>query len=172
VKNVLRHHLTTFMLVGSLMAIAPSAVSAQAQRVALSGTETILFVGEPAHVWTADGWTKFSGDVLTGPFAFSGTGVSLAGTVTRNDKAMLDSARDGRVEGTVTYVDANSGVACQGPSSGDLTNLGFVGNVNAPCSDGGLLQGDLQDTQLLYDSQGNVLGASGTFSGALLRRNG
>ena len=59
-------------------------------------------------------------------FAFSGAGgVSLAGTLTRIVDVKLNSALDGFLKGPVSYVDARTGVTCQGNETGKLTNNFF-----------------------------------------------
>jgi hypothetical protein len=45
----------------------------------------------------------------------------------------------------VTYTDSGSGVICSGIRRGKLTNLLLTAQIVAPCSDGSLLKGTLQD---------------------------
>jgi hypothetical protein len=159
------------VIAGLLLSAAPTTAGARTQTTALSGEER-LFFGPPTRTWSGDGWTLVRGLPLTGTFAFSGAGVSLVGTVTRVDNARYDAAGNGTAEGVIGFTDTRMGVTCRGPSPGKLVAFAFVGNVVAPCSDGRLLRGDVRDTGLIFDAQGNVIGVTGEFNGVLLTPGG
>jgi len=67
------------------LALLPGAAPAlaRAQQVVVAGTDDRFF-GVPASVIVADGWTQIRGLPLTGTFAFSGAGVTLAGAEPRS----------------------------------------------------------------------------------------
>jgi len=84
------------------------------------------------------------------------------------DIVRADADGNGSVQGVVTLVDADTGLTCQGPSNGKLSGWALEASVLAHCSDGSTLHGSLQDTGVIFDSEGNVIGVISAFSGALL----
>ena len=148
----------------SLISVSGASASAGTP---VSGSQTVLFTGTGYRLWSSDGWTHTKYYSGAGTFAFSGDGVSLSGTVSRRDITKADADGNGSVEGVVTYVNANDGVTCQGPSNGKLTNWALAASVLAHCSDGSTLHGSLQDTGVVFDDQGNVIGLTTDFSGTL-----
>jgi hypothetical protein len=152
------------------LALLPRAVPAlaQAQRTALVGTEQRFF-GVPARVWVADGLTQIRGLPLTGTFAYSGAGVTLAGPETQLANGILDAHGNGITWGVGTYTDAATGVTCTGPVRGKITNFLATLNVVAPCSDGALLKGTLQDIETFPPGQAPPIWVRSDFNGVLLR---
>ncbi len=140
---------------------------AGAQQTAITGTDTRFF-GVPEQVWSAGATTQIRGLALTGTFAFSGAGVTLAGTETQVTNATLFAGGDGITWGNVTYTDAATGVTCTGTIIGKITDALATLKVNARCSDGKLLKGTLQDVST--DPPGQVPPSSVTsqFTGVLL----
>jgi hypothetical protein len=161
-----------FILVSSVLFAAPTAAIARAQKTAVSGDQQATVSGPPGSVRSAGKWTIITTAPLTAKFAFSGDGVSFAGTLTRVVDVRIDAALNGTLRGTVSYVDTNMGVTCTGHHEGKLTNNFFTGKVVAPCSDGSLLQGTLQDTKLTYDQAGNLIAVESHFTGTLLNPHG
>lgn len=111
-----------------------------AEQTAITGTETRHF-GVPDRVWNVGSVTQIRGLALTGTFAFSGEGVTLAGTETVVTNATLFGGGDGFTWGVATYTDAASGVTRPGTVIGQITNVFGTLKLNAPCSDGKLLKG-------------------------------
>src|SRR5207247_5983025 len=105
---------------------------------------------------------------LTGTFAFSGAGVTLAGPETQLVNARVDANGNGQSWGKVTYTDAATGATCRGIVQGPLTNGLITATVVAPCSDGSLLKGTLQDTLTLPHGQVPPSEVRSTFTGVLL----
>ena len=150
-------------------AVLPGATPAraQAQQVGVAGTEDRFF-GVPASVSVADGWTQIRGLPITGTFAFSGPGVTLAGPETVLVDGKVDANGNGRSWGKVTYTDAATGVMCSGIVQGAITQGLITATVVAPCSDGALLTGTVQDTLTLPPGQVPPSEVRSTFTGVLL----
>jgi hypothetical protein len=130
----------------ALLLTATTAV-AMAERTALSGTEDIFIAGPPARVWEADGWVQQREIAFTGTFDFG----ALKGTETQLVNAKLNPLTgEGHVWGVVTYTDSSSGISCSGIRNGRLTNFLLTATIVAPCSDGSLLKGTLQDIELIF----------------------
>jgi hypothetical protein len=140
---------------------------AQAQRTALTGSEQRYF-GVPARAWVAGGVTQIRDLPLTGTFAFSGAGVTLAGSETVLANAVLDGNGNGITWAVNTYTDAASGVTCTGPVGGKITNFLATLSVVAPCSDGALLKGTLQDVETFPAGQAPPVWVRSHFDGVLL----
>jgi hypothetical protein len=140
---------------------------ARAERTALTGTEQRFF-GVPDRVWAADGLTQIRGLALTGTFAFSGEGITLAGSQTQVSNATLDANANGHTWGEVTYTDAATGVTCTGPVLGKITQGLATLKVVAPCSDGTLLKGTVQDTSTDPPGQAPPASVMSDFNGVLL----
>ena len=120
---------------------------AKAERTAVEGTEDIFIAGAPGRVWEADGWVQQRDIPFTGTFDFG----ELKGTETQLVNAKLNPATgEGHVWGTVTYTDSATGITCSGIRQGQLTNFLLTAKVVARCSDGSLLNGTLQDVQLIF----------------------
>ena len=151
------------------LALLPGAAPAlaRAQQVVVAGTDDRFF-GVPASVIVADGWTQIRGLPLTGTFAFSGAGVTLAGAETQIVDAKMDANGDGRSWGHVTYTDVATGVTCTGIIQGPLTHGLITASVVAPCSNGGLLKGTLHDTLTLPPHQAPPSEVRSNFNGTLL----
>ena len=161
-------YLFRFVSILVLLASLLSASGASAKTgTPVSGTQTTLFALTFDRIWTAGPWTQLRGYGGTGEFAFVGDGTSLSGAVTRMDNTKTDADGTGRLHGYITYVDENTGVICQGPTNGTLTNWALTASVNAHCSDGSTLHGNTQDTGVVFDGQGNVIGLTTSFSGTL-----
>jgi hypothetical protein len=129
----------------SLRPGAPDAPKApQAQVTAMTGSEQRFF-GPPASVWVSNGLTEVRGVKLTGTFAFSGSGVNLAGTETVVTNASLDATNNGYTWGTNTYTDTATGLKCTGAVNGPLVNSLATLIIVAPCRNGGMLVGTVQD---------------------------
>ena len=159
--------LALFMIVGLLLSAAPNAAFARAQKTALSGDQKAATSFANAAFQSVGKWTVITNAQLTGSFAFSGEGVTLTGTLTRVVNVKLDAAKNGILWGTVSYVDASTGLTCTGFNRGTLSNDYFRGEIVASCSDGSLLQGRLQDTVLTYDA-GNLVAVESHFTGILI----
>jgi hypothetical protein len=167
VRTELRR-LAFLVIVGALLAVAPGTAGAKAQETALSGVQTVAFEGDGARIWSAGPWTQFRNFTLAGSFTYDGPGVTLSGTLTRIVNVKIDVNGNGFLNGTDTYVDASTGVICEGVETGKLLNGSFfTGILTAPCSDGSLLKGNVQDTQLVLDNQGNLIGTVSQFTGVL-----
>jgi hypothetical protein len=132
----------TNMSLGSDAPAAPQAL--QAKVTAITGSEQRFF-GPPASVWVSNGLTQVRGVPLTGTFAFSGRGVKLAGTETVVTNASLDDTNNGYTWGTNTYTDTATGLKCTGSANGPLINSLATLIIVAPCSNGGMLVGTVQD---------------------------
>lgn len=157
--------LLPLMLLASQAFAAPG--FAPAQRTPLTGSEQRYF-GVPARVWVAGGLTQIRGLALTGTFAFSGESVTLAGSLAVLTNAVLDAYGNGITWGEVTYTDAASGVTCTGPVRGKITNGLAILSVVAPCSDGALLKGTLQDVETFPPGQVPPASVRSDFDGELL----
>jgi hypothetical protein len=145
-----------------------AATQARAERTALTGTEQRFF-GVPDRVWAADGLTQIRGLQLSGHFAFSGAGITLAGEETQVSNATLDAAAGhGHTWGVVTYTDAATGVTCTGPVVGEIKNFLATLTVVAPCSDGTLLKGTVQDKSTDPPGQAPPVSVMSDFNGVLL----
>ncbi len=157
------------LLLLSVLATAAFAAPARtgAEKTPLTGTETRHF-GVPDRVWNAGSVTQIRGLALTGTFAFSGEGVNLAGTETVVTNATLFGGGGGITWGVATYTDTATGVTCTGTVIGQIIDALGTLKLNAPCSDGKLLRGTLQDVST--DPPGQVPPSSVTsqFTGVLL----
>jgi hypothetical protein len=141
---------------------------ARAQRIALTGTETRYF-GAPERVWAADGLTQIRGLKLTGTFAYSGAGITLAGPLTVLSNATLDATGiGGNTWSMATYTDTATGVTCTGPVVGKIINALGTLTVVAPCSDGALLMGTLQDVETYPQDVAPPIWVRSNFNGVLL----
>ena len=151
------------------MAVLPRAAPtlAQAQQVTVAGTEDRFF-GVPDSIIVADGWTQIRGLPITGTFAFNGAGVTLAGPETVLVDGKVDVNGNGRSWGKATYADAATGVTCSGIVQGPITQGLITATVVAPCSDGSLLKGTVQDTLTLPPGQVPPSEVMSTFTGVLL----
>jgi len=161
--NLLRSRTARATLVSVALALAllPGVMPAlaQAQRTALSGTEVKAFnFGTVSCAWDAGPWHLDQDITATGTFNFG----ALKSTVVwvANDRLELSSG-DGRVWGKITYT-ADNGVTCQGTGGGKLTGYLLNAQIVAPCSDGSLLKGTLQDVS------NDLIGLHSTFEGELL----
>ena len=135
-----------FVVLLALLLTATTAF-AQAGRTALSGTEDNFVAGAPARVWEADGWVQQRDVAFTGTFDFG----AIKGTETQLDNAKLNPATgEGHIWGSVTYTDSATGIRCSGIRQGQLTNSLLTAEIVAPCSDGSLLSGTVQDVQLIF----------------------
>lgn len=135
-------------------------------RIVLTGSEERFF-GVPGRAWVADGKTEIRDLPLTGHFAFSGDGMTFAGTETQMTNATLDGI-NGITWGTVTYTDAATGFQCAGAVFGTITNgLGTL-TVLAGCSNGGLLKGTLYDRETMPAGQAPPDSVRSDFEGVLL----
>jgi hypothetical protein len=136
-----------FVVLLLALLLTATTASAQAERTALSGTEDAFIAGPPALVWEADGWVQQRDVPFTGTFDFG----AMKGTETQLDNAKLNPATgEGHVWGTVMYTDSATGTTCSGIRQGQLTNFLLTATIVAPCSDGSLLRGTLQDLQLVF----------------------
>lgn len=140
-------------------------VLAKSDHTSLSGTEHMFF-GIPGKVWLADSLVQQRDVPLTGTFDF---GV-MKGTETQVSNATLDPATgNGRVWGTVTYIDDATGITCSGVRVGSLEHFLITATIIAPCSDGSLLKGTLQDTGIVVPPGSPVpTEVYSSFSGELL----
>lgn len=161
-----------FCLVAGLLSVAPSATYARAVRTAVSGDQSATVSVANATFQSAGRWTIITNGQLTGNFQFTGEGVTLAGPFTRVVNVKIDAGNNGILWGTVRYVDTRTGVTCSGFNHGTLTNNFLTGKLVAACSDGSLLQGTLQDTNLTYDNQGHLIAVATHFDGTFLNANG
>jgi len=131
---------------------------ASAQRTVLNGTEHKFF-GVPERTWTAGPWEIHANQTLPGTFDFG----ALKGTLVWVANDQIDfSTGNGHVWGKVSYTDTASGVICAGTVEGKITAFFLNANIVAPCSDGALMQGTLQDTfnngvEILSNFHGELL---------------
>jgi hypothetical protein len=120
---------------------------AKAGRMALEGEEHIAIAGAPRSVQEADEWLQLRDIPFEGIFDFG----TMSGTETQLLNAKINPATgEGHVWGIVTYTDNVSGVTCSGLREGKLTNFYITAKIVAPCSDGSLLRGTLQDIELTF----------------------
>jgi hypothetical protein len=139
---------------------------ARAQHIALTGEE-IRYFGPAEGVRFADGWTQIRGQQLTGTFSFSGEGFTLEGTHAVLCNARLDGT-NGFAWCEVTYTDTATGMTCTGHVNGEITDaLGHHALV-APCSDGSLLKGTLQDVEIYPPNVAPPEWVRSEFQGVLL----
>jgi hypothetical protein len=131
---------------------------AQAQRTVLAGTEHKYF-GIPERTWSAGPWEIHANQTLPGTFDFGALKGSLVWVA--NDQIDF-STGNGHVWGKVSYTDTASGVTCSGTVDGKITAFFLNANIVAPCSDGSLMRGTLQDTS------NNGIEINSTFNGELL----
>jgi|GEM_PF-2446245 len=137
------------------------------QRIAIAGEE-VRYFGPPDRVWFADGWTQIRSQQLTGTFSFSGDGITLEGTHTVLCDAKLDGP-NGLAWCDVTYTDAASGVTCTGHVNVKITDALGNQTLVAPCSDGTLLKGTLQDVETYPPNVAPPIWVRSEFQGELLR---
>ena len=157
------------LLLLSVLATAGFAAPAHApgpKETPLTGTETRHF-GVPGRVWTVGSVTQIRDLPLTGTFAFSGEGVTLAGTETVVTNATLFDG-GGITWGVATYTDAATGVTCTGTVIGEITDALGTLKLNARCSDGKLLKGTLQDVSTDPPGQAPPSSVTSEFTGVLL----
>lgn len=134
------------VLVSALL-LTTTTVFAKAERIALEGTEDIFITGAPGSMWEADGWLQQRDVPFTGTFDFG----TLSGTETQLVNAKVNPVTgEGRVWGVVTYTDRSTGITCTGILEAKLTNFLRTAKVVAPCSDGSLLKGTIQDIELIF----------------------
>jgi hypothetical protein len=120
---------------------------AKAERISLEGTEDVFIAGAPGRVWEADGWIQLRDVPFAGTFNFG----TMGGTETQLVNARLNPVTgEGRVWGVVTYMDSSTGITCTGILEAKLTNFLRTAKVVAPCSDGSLLKGTIQDFELIF----------------------
>jgi hypothetical protein len=75
----------------------------------------------------------------------------ISGTQTQLVNARLNPVTgEGRVWGVVEYTVSATGITCSGIIEARLTNLLRTAKVVAPCSDGSLLRGTIQDVELIF----------------------
>jgi hypothetical protein len=155
-----------------LASLALASGASAAAGTPVSGSKTVYFtaIGQrDSRSWTSDGWNHEKYYAAAGSFALAGDGVALSGEATHEDFYRADTAGNGIVHGVMTFTDEATGVICQGPHRGKITHWAIVGAVEAHCSDGSTLHASLQDTGVVIDGQGNVLGVITAISGTLQR---
>jgi hypothetical protein len=136
-----------FVVLVLILLLIVTPALAQAERTVLEGTEDIFIAGAPGRVWEADGWSQQRDVPFTGTFDF---GV-MQSTETQLVNAKLNPLTgEGRVWGVVTYTDSSTGITCSGILEAKLTNFLRTAKVVAPCSDGSLLKGTIQDIELIF----------------------
>jgi len=133
------------VLLGSLLTVTTA--RAQAGRTSLDGTEYVSIAGAPGRVWEAHGWIQLRDAPFEGTFDFG----TMSGTLSQLVNARVNPVTgEGRVWGVVTYTDSATGITCSGILEARLTNFLRTAKVVAPCSDGSLLKGTIQDTELIF----------------------
>lgn len=139
--------LSILIVVLLALPLAVTTAFARAERISLEGTEDVFIAGAPGRAWEANRWVQLRDVPFAGTFNFG----TMSGTGTQLVNARLNPATgEGRVWGTVTYTDSSTGVTCTGILEARLTNLLRTAEVVAPCSDGSLLKGTIQDTELIF----------------------
>lgn len=142
-KTVMR--ILIAILLASLLTVTTA--FAKAERISLEGTEDVFIAGAPGRAWEADGWVQLRAVPFAGTFNFG----TVSGTETQLVNARLNPVTgEGRVWGTVTYTDSSTGITCTGILEARLTNFLRTADVVAPCSDGALLKGTIQDIELIF----------------------
>jgi hypothetical protein len=142
-----KKYVASFIVLLLAVMLTATTALAEANRVTLSGTEHMFASGAPGRVWIADGWIQQRAVPFTGTFDFG----AMKGTETQFANATLNPATgEGHVWGVVTYTDSSSGITCSGIREGKLTNFLLTATIVAPCNDGSLLKGTLQDTMLNF----------------------
>jgi hypothetical protein len=139
----------TFVSIVIVLALllSVSTVLAKAERTALEGEEHVAMAGAPGSVQETDGWIQLRDIPFAGTFDFG----TMSGTETQLLNAKVNPATgDGHVWGMVTYTDSAAGVTCSGLREGNLTNFYITAKIVAPCSDGSILKGTLQDIELVF----------------------
>jgi hypothetical protein len=132
-------------LLGSLLTVTPA--FANAGWTSLDGTEHVSNTGAPARAWGADEWIQLRDVPFAGTFDYG----TISGTQTQLVNARLNPATgEGRVWGVVEYTISATGITCSGIIEARLTNLFRTAKVVAPCSDGSLLKGTIQDIELIF----------------------
>jgi len=140
-------HISVFIVLVMAVLLTATTALAKADRVILSGIEHMFASGAPGRVWVADGRVQQRDAPFTGTFEFG----ALKGTETQLANATLNPATgEGHVWGVVTYTDSSTGITCSGIREGTLTHFLLTAKIVAPCSDGSLLKGNLQDTLLNF----------------------
>lgn len=133
------------VLLASLLTVTTAL--AKAERLSLEGTEDVFITGAPGRVWEADAWVQLRDVPFAGAFNFG----TMSGTETQLVNARLNPVTgEGRVWGVVTYMDSSTGITCTGILEAKLTNLFRTATVVAPCNDGSLLKGTIQDVELIF----------------------
>jgi hypothetical protein len=157
-SNRHRSWMASLVLIGSVLLSMATPASAQVQRTVLIGTEVKAF-GAGGRTWDAGPWLLEQDITSPGTFDFG----ALAGTETWVVNSRFDfSTGVGRVWGKATYTDTTSGVTCSGKVEGKVTDFLLTATIVAPCSDGSLLRGTIQDTS------NNLVTLTSTFHGELL----
>ena len=141
----------TFVSISIVLALtlllSVSTALAKAELIALEGTEDIFIAGAPGSMWEADGWVQQRDVPFTGAFDFG----TLSGTETQLVNAKVNPVTgEGHVWGVVTYTDSSTGITCSGILEAKLTSFLRTAKVVAPCSDGSLLKGTIQDMELIF----------------------
>ena len=133
------------ILLASLLTVRTAL--AKADRISLEGTEDVFIAGAPGRAWEADEWVQLRDVPFAGTFNFG----TVNGTETQLVNARLNPVTgEGRVWGVVTYTDSSTGITCTGILEAKLTNFLRTAKVVAPCSDGSLLKGTIQDIELIF----------------------
>jgi hypothetical protein len=141
----------TFVSISIVLAltllVSVSTALAKAERITLDGTEDIFGAGAPARMWEADGWLQQRDVPFTGTFDFG----TLRGTETQLVNAKVNPVTgEGHVWGIIIYTDNSTGITCKGILEAKLTNFLRTAKVVAPCNDGSLLKGTIQDIELIF----------------------
>jgi hypothetical protein len=132
---------------------------AHPERIPLQGTDHRFF-GSVVSVRQDGNVLYFTGQQLAGTFNFG----ALAGTESQLVDANLNIVTgSGRMGGTVSYVDAATGLTCAGTIEGKITNFLANGKVKARCSDGAKMRLDLADVSVTPGVDG-VTNYTGTLS--------
>jgi hypothetical protein len=133
------------VLLGSLLTVTTAL--AQAARTSLDGTEYVSIAGPSGRVWEADGWIQLRDAPFEGTFDFG----MMSGTLSQLVNARVNPATgEGRVWGMVNYTDSSTGITCSGILEARLASFLRTAKVVARCSDGSLLTGTIQDTELIF----------------------
>ncbi len=154
---------------GDLVLSAPG--RGQGQVISLTGSEQRFF-GPSASVWQSNGWAVVQGTRLHGNFAYTGSGVTLAGTLTAYVNASLDANSGGYTWGRVTYTDTATHMTCSGSVNGKITNaLGTLAVVTY-CRTGAMLVGHVQDFESYPKNTAPPQWIKGNFDGVLISPGG
>jgi hypothetical protein len=116
----------------------------------------------------SNGLMQVRGIRLTGTFAFSGSGVNLAGTETVVTNGSLGAGNNGLTWGVNTYTDTATGLQCTGPVNGQIINALGTLTVVAPCRNGAMLVGTVQDVSTEPANVAPPTSVKSTFKGILI----